>query len=88
MAHAALTIILLEVLSLNLGVGCDLLVHFGHSCLVPISTTLIKTLYVFVDISFDLDHFIETFKVNFEKDCKIALVATIQFVSSLQVCIC
>ena len=30
--------------------GAELLVHYGHSCLVPVSTTSISTLYVFVDI--------------------------------------
>ncbi|ELU35988.1 diphthamide synthesis protein [Rhizoctonia solani AG-1 IA] len=30
--------------------GCDMLVHYGHSCLVPIDTTTIKTLYIFVEI--------------------------------------
>ena len=36
--------------------GCDLLVHYGHSCLVPVSATRVPCLYVFVDISFDLSH--------------------------------
>lgn len=27
---------------------CDLLVHYGHSCLVPITQTRRKVLYVFV----------------------------------------
>lgn len=36
--------------------GADFLVHYGHSCLVPISVTCIKTLYVFVNIGFDTDH--------------------------------
>lgn len=32
------------------------MVHYGHSCLVPIDITTIKMLYVFVDISIDVDH--------------------------------
>ena len=36
--------------------GADFMVHYGHSCLVPISVTAIKTLYVFVDIGFDTEH--------------------------------
>ena len=32
------------------------MVHYGHSCLVPINTTVIKMLYVFVDIGFDNKH--------------------------------
>lgn len=41
--------------------GCDFLVHYGHSCLVPIDTTQIQTMYVFVDIGIDV-------KVNFPSD--------------------
>jgi 2-(3-amino-3-carboxypropyl)histidine synthase len=67
-----------------MGVGCDFMIHYGHSCLVPVDVTRIKTLYVFVDIGIDIKHFIETVKFNFEPGTKIALVATIQFVASLQ----
>lgn len=39
--------------------GCDFLVHYGHSCLVPVQSTSIGTLYVFVDIKIDVDvHFL------------------------------
>ena len=38
--------------------GCDFLVHYGHSCLVPVDVTGIPCLYVFVDISFDVDHLV------------------------------
>lgn len=64
----------------------DLLIHYGHSCLVPIDQTSgIKILYVFVDIKIDPVHFIETIKFNFEpKARKIGLVSTIQFVTTLQ----
>ena len=52
--------------------GCDFLVHFGHSCLVPVDITTIKTLYVFVDIQFDLSHFLDTILFNFNgKNLKI-----------------
>jgi 2-(3-amino-3-carboxypropyl)histidine synthase len=30
--------------------GAQLLVHYGHSCLVPVDVTSIPCLYVFVDI--------------------------------------
>ena len=38
--------------------GCDLLVHYGHSCLVPVARGpgALATLYVFVDIAFDTRH--------------------------------
>ncbi|XP_047141529.1 2-(3-amino-3-carboxypropyl)histidine synthase subunit 1 isoform X2 [Hydra vulgaris] len=65
---------------------CDFMIHYGHSCLVPITSTEgIKMLYVFVDIKIDILHFIETVRYNFSKTCRLALVSTVQFVSSLQV---
>lgn len=42
--------------------GADLMVHYGHSCLVPIDTTSIKMLYVFVDIKIDNQHVIDTIR--------------------------
>ncbi|THH10070.1 hypothetical protein EW145_g1570 [Phellinidium pouzarii] len=51
--------------------GCDMLVHYGHSCLVPIDTTTIKTLYVFVEISIDPRHLVETVRLNFPDDREI-----------------
>nr|MBE5724785.1 putative diphthamide biosynthesis protein 1 [Cucujiformia] len=63
----------------------DLLVHYGHSCLVPIDQTSgVKVLYVFVDIKIDPLHFLETIKYNFPVTTKLALVSTIQFLTSLQ----
>lgn len=65
--------------------GCDMLVHYGHSCLVPIQETEgIHMLYVFVDIQLNLSHFVDTLKVNFDPSTVIALVSTIQFVRGLQ----
>lgn len=64
--------------------GADFMVHYGHSCLVPIDTTLIKMLYVFVDIQIDAQHVIDVLKHNFKPGSTIALVSTIQFVATLQ----
>ena len=67
-------------------IGADFMVHYGHSCLVPIDqTSSIPCLYVFVDIKFDILHLIESIKQNFETSIKLSLVSIIQFVSSLQV---
>ena len=63
--------------------GCDLLIHYAHSCLIPVSTTKISTLYVFVDISIDTSHLIATLKRNFQSGKTIAMVGTIQFNSTL-----
>lgn len=52
---------------------------------VPVNITTIKTLYVFVDISIDTDHFINTIKLNFENGKKLTIVGTIQFVAAIQV---
>ncbi|CAL1700897.1 unnamed protein product [Somion occarium] len=48
--------------------GCDMLVHYGHSCLVPIDQTTIKTLYVFVEIAIDSSHLNQTIRLNFPTD--------------------
>lgn len=65
--------------------GVELLIHYGHSCLVPLAqTSKIKILYIFVDIKIDPLHFIDTVKLNFTPSCKIVLVSTIQFVSTIQ----
>ncbi|VDM36262.1 unnamed protein product [Hydatigera taeniaeformis] len=61
--------------------GADLLVHYGHSCLIPIQT--MSVLYVFVDISFDMAHFIDSAKNVFPNCASFALFSTVQFVSSL-----
>ncbi|CAK1541547.1 unnamed protein product [Leptosia nina] len=64
--------------------GVDLLVHYGHSCLIPIDqTSSIKVLYIFVDIKIDPSHFLETIKLNFPKKTHLAIVSTIQFVTTL-----
>mmetsp|Transcript_17590 Transcript_17590/g.29785 ORF Transcript_17590/g.29785 Transcript_17590/m.29785 type:complete len:591 (+) Transcript_17590:2-1774(+) len=51
--------------------GCDLLVHYGHSCLVPLTCTVIPCLYVFVEISVDVQHMVDCVHMTFlqeEKD--------------------
>jgi 2-(3-amino-3-carboxypropyl)histidine synthase len=63
--------------------GCDLLVHYAHSCLIPVSTTTIATLYIFVDISIDTSHLLNTLTRNFPAGKTIAMVGTIQFNSTL-----
>lgn len=63
----------------------DLLIHYGHSCLIPIDRTSgIKLLYIFVDIKIDSAHCVDTIKYNFPATTRIGLVSTIQFASTLQ----
>jgi len=64
--------------------GCDFLVHYGHSCLVPITITQVKTMYVFVHISIDVAHLVESIKHNFSPDLRFVLSGTIQFSRALQ----
>ena len=45
--------------------GVDLLVHYGHSCLVPVNTMACDVMYVFVEISIDMPHLIDTVRLNF-----------------------
>ena len=63
--------------------GCDLLVHYAHSCLIPVDVTTIKTLYIFVDIGIDTSHMIATLERNFQPGKTIAMVGTIQFNATL-----
>ncbi|KAF5363846.1 hypothetical protein D9756_000844 [Leucocoprinus leucothites] len=48
--------------------GCDMMVHYGHSCLVPVDQTSIKTLYVFVEIGIDSTHLHQSIRLNFPSD--------------------
>ena len=63
--------------------ACDMLVHYAHSCLIPVDVTKIKTLYVFVDISIDTTHLVATLERNFSAGKTIAMVGTIQFNATL-----
>lgn len=45
--------------------GADFLVHYGHSCLVPVDQTSIRSLYVFVEIAIDPGHICATIRSNF-----------------------
>ena len=64
--------------------GTDLIIHYGHSCLVPVDTMSdIHMLYVFVDIQIDNVHVIDTIRQNFTPGSSIAIVSTIQFVAAV-----
>ena len=40
----------------------DFLVHYGHSCLVPVDVTKVPCMYIFVDIKIDTKHLIESIR--------------------------
>ena len=68
--------------------GCDMLVHYGHSCLVPINQMVngVSILYIFVDIKFDILHLIQSVVKNFNPDQhRLCLASTIQFISSTHI---
>ena len=50
--------------------GCDLLVHYGHSCLVPLTSTVIPCLYVFVEIRVDVQHMVDCVHMTFLQEEK------------------
>jgi 2-(3-amino-3-carboxypropyl)histidine synthase len=53
---------------------------------VPIDTTTITTLYVFVDIAIDVQHLIRTVQLNFPKpETSLVLAGTIQFATAMQI---
>jgi len=62
----------------------DFLVHYGHSCLIPVSITSIPCMYVFVDIKMDTEHFISCVRTNFTSGSRLILAGTIQFAASMQ----
>lgn len=65
--------------------GADLLVHYGHSCLVPVQRCALPMLYVFVHIAFDTSHLLRCLRDEFPLETKprLALLSTIQFVPDL-----
>jgi 2-(3-amino-3-carboxypropyl)histidine synthase len=66
--------------------GADFMVHYGHSCLVPIDVTNINILYIFVDITIDTEHLVACVKKTIPSDTKLAVMGTIQFASSIYKC--
>jgi len=64
--------------------GSDFIIHYGHSCLIPIDETCVKAMYVFVEISIDTDHFVPTIELNFpNKSQSLIIMGTIQFNTAL-----
>jgi 2-(3-amino-3-carboxypropyl)histidine synthase len=57
---------------------CDFIVHYGHSCLVPIpEMTINNILYVFVEIGIDLRHLVESIAFNITPDTLIYLMGIV-----------
>ncbi|GAB4855290.1 hypothetical protein Ancab_023910 [Ancistrocladus abbreviatus] len=64
--------------------GADLLIHYGHSCLVPIDSTVVPCLYVFVEIKIDVGRLINTTLINKFDGKNLVLAGTIQFGSAIR----
>ncbi|KAH8605379.1 putative diphthamide synthesis protein [Trypanosoma vivax] len=65
--------------------GCDFLIHYGHSCLISIKDCLLSSMmYVFVEIDIDVQHFVDTVRSLIPPHTRLACIATIQFVSSMR----
>lgn len=65
----------------DISLKSDLLIHYGHSCLVPVTEMFTKVLYVFVDIKIDITHLQKLIHNNFNEP--VSIVGTIQFNSSI-----
>ncbi|CAH9101292.1 unnamed protein product [Cuscuta epithymum] len=66
--------------------SADLLIHYGHSCLVPIDVTTIPCLYVFVEIAIDVRKLLDELKNNFspEQYENFIMAGTIQFSNAIR----
>ncbi|RAL54759.1 unnamed protein product [Cuscuta campestris] len=66
--------------------SADLLIHYGHSCLVPIDCTTIPCLYIFVEISIDVSKLLHELKINFspEQYDNFIMAGTIQFSTAIR----
>lgn len=62
--------------------GADFLVHYGHSCLIPVTQTVLPSLYVFVHVSFDQVHLHRALLETFSSSDRVALVSTVQFIEA------
>ena len=58
--------------------GADLLVHYGHTCLVPLTSTSIPCLYVFVEIRVDVEHLVECLCKTCDAGTRVHVMGTVQ----------
>ena len=69
--------------------GVDYLVHYGHSCLVPIDQTVVNVFYVCVYVGILDDHLVESILLAYPKPTdgtyapKLALMCSIQFKNAI-----
>ncbi|KAI4983032.1 hypothetical protein ZWY2020_023524 [Hordeum vulgare] len=66
--------------------AADLLVHYGHSCLVPVTSSLLPVLYVFVEIRVDALRLAAAIRGAFPDPAtapRLALAGTVQFIAAV-----
>ena len=64
--------------------GAQLLIHYGHSCLVPLQHTVVPCLYVFVEIQLDIPHLVDCLDTTLQQHKEggqphIYVLGTVQF---------
>ncbi|KAH9387415.1 2-(3-amino-3-carboxypropyl)histidine synthase [Nematocida major] len=64
-------------------IGCDLLIHYGHSCLFEVTKSLIQVMYIFVEISFDISHCLKVVRKHVPTE-SLAVLGTIQYNSTVR----
>jgi len=62
-------------------VDVDFLVHYGHSCIVPTDQTAISMLYIHVEVQVDVEHLVETVRLNFSPEQRLVFMGSVQFTS-------
>lgn len=66
--------------------AADLLVHYGHSCLVPVTASLLPVLYVFVEIRVDAARLAAAVRAAFPDPAaapRLAIAGTVQFIAAV-----
>ncbi|CAL5056446.1 unnamed protein product [Urochloa decumbens] len=66
--------------------AADVLVHYGHSCLVPVTSSLLPVLYVFVEIRVDATRLAAAVRNAFPDPAaapRLAIAGTVQFISAV-----
>lgn len=64
--------------------GAQLLVHYGHSCLVPLQHTAVPCLYVFVEIQMDVAHFVDCLALTLQEQHDIEKIANVHLLGTVQ----
>uniref|UniRef100_A0A3B0MPP5 2-(3-amino-3-carboxypropyl)histidine synthase subunit 1 n=1 Tax=Theileria annulata TaxID=5874 RepID=A0A3B0MPP5_THEAN len=64
--------------------GCQLLIHYGHSCLIPVTEVTIDCLYIFVEISFSAQKLSSAIESCFGPNEHILMMGTIQYSNVLR----